>query len=180
MRYTNILENKEKLDLIELSYKFQDLNSVFSKDSVKFHYDVLSRGYVDRFNKNEGDEVFNRAGAFLHNIWWAQFKTPSDTNKPMGVSLAFIDKHFETYPDFKNQIIDLGTKFQGSGWIYLANDGSIKEIKNHSVKNDIILLIDLWEHAYYLDYPADKKSYLKSIWRCIDWNVINDRINLSG
>jgi Fe-Mn family superoxide dismutase len=69
---------------------------------------------------------------------------------------------------------------QGSGWVYLARNGKIKTISNHEMRSDIILLIDFWEHAWSLDYQADKAKYLKNIWRAIDWSVINDRINLDN
>ena len=63
-------------------------------------------------------------------------------------------------------------KIQGSGWVYLARDGSIKTIKNHQIKLDIVLLIDWWEHAWLLDYGSDKKKYLKNQWRIIDWDIV--------
>ena len=69
---------------------------------------------------------------------------------------------------------------QGSGWVYLARNGSIKTIKNHEVRMDIVLLIDWWEHAWALDYQADKKRYLMNQWTIINWNVISSRIGLAS
>jgi len=66
---------------------------------------------------------------------------------------------------------------QGSGWVYLSYSGKLKTIKNHQIKNDILLLIDWWEHAWALDYQADKVKYLKNIWRIINWSVINNRLS---
>ena len=66
-------------------------------------------------------------------------------------------------------------KIQGSGWIYLAYDGKLKTIPNHQVRDDILLLIDWWEHAFLLDYGTDKKKYLENTWKIINWNVINTR-----
>ena len=67
---------------------------------------------------------------------------------------------------------------QGSGWVYLSKSGDIKTIKNHEIKNDIVLLIDWWEHAWALDYQSDKKEYLKNIWSIINWDYVNDRIEI--
>jgi Fe-Mn family superoxide dismutase len=64
---------------------------------------------------------------------------------------------------------------QGSGWIYLAYDGELKIIPNHQVRDDILLLIDWWEHSFLLDYGSDKKKYLENTWKIINWNVINTR-----
>jgi superoxide dismutase len=65
-------------------------------------------------------------------------------------------------------------------WVYLAKDGKIKTIVNHDVKQDIVLLIDWWEHAWALDYQADKKGYLAGQWKIINWNVISSRVGLAS
>jgi Fe-Mn family superoxide dismutase len=67
---------------------------------------------------------------------------------------------------------------QGSGWVYMDYNGSIKIIPNHEYKRDmkIALLIDWWDHAWALDYQQDKAKYLANIWRIINWEVVNDRL----
>jgi superoxide dismutase len=65
---------------------------------------------------------------------------------------------------------------QGSGWVYLAKDGKIKTIVNHEIKDDIVILVDWWEHAWALDYQVDKKGYLNNQWKIMDWSTINTRI----
>ena len=97
-------------------------------------------------------------------------------NKPIGSSKLFIEKHFTSWEDFRDQFNDQAMLLQGSGWIYLAKDGSIKTIHNHQWKNDILLIIDLWEHA--MPSYTVKKDYLKVIWQIINWSVISDRVNL--
>jgi Fe-Mn family superoxide dismutase len=67
-------------------------------------------------------------------------------------------------------------KLQGSHWIYLSKNGTIKTIPNHQKRTDIALLIDWWEHAWALDYGTDKKKYLANIWRIINWDVVNQRM----
>ena len=76
---------------------------------------------------------------------------------------------------FKDEFAIEAMKIQGSGWAYLAYDGKIKTIKNHEVRDDILLLVDWWEHAFILDYGSDKKKYLSELWKIINWNVINTR-----
>jgi Fe-Mn family superoxide dismutase len=90
--------------------------------------------------------------------------------------LNFINKHFKTFDNFKDKVQKSAMGIQGSGWVYLARDGSIKTIQNHQIKMDIILLIDWWEHAWALDYQADKKAYLRNIYKIINWNLISSRI----
>ena len=174
--YITLLEDKQKLELLPLPYKKDELDPVLSKDTVDYHYSHLSRGYVDRYNKGEGDPDFNEAGAFLHNIYWPQLMPPKNANSPHGASLELVNRKFGDFKAFQTQLEEEAMKIQGSGWIYLSRSGEIKTIKNHQIKKDIALLIDWWEHAWALDYQADKAKYLKNIWRCIDWEVVNRRI----
>ena len=74
-QYIDIVESKyrpKQLVLEKLPYKTSDLTPALSKENVEYHYDVLSRGYVDRYNNREGDPDFNYGGAMLHNIFWVQ------------------------------------------------------------------------------------------------------------
>lgn len=169
--------SKKTLILEKLPYDRSDLAPVMSKETLDYHYGNLAKGYVDRYNAGEGDADFNEAGAFLHNIFFPQLKSPSGA-KPYDAILQFIDLHFGDYDKFKTAVEDTAMKIQGSGWVYLARDGEIKTIKNHQIRNDIVLLIDWWEHAWALDYQADKKKYLKNLWRTINWSVINDRLSI--
>ena len=167
---------KEHLVLEKLPYGRTDLEPVMSEATLDYHYGKLAKGYVDRYNKGEGDPAFNEAGAFLHNIFFPQLKAPSN-GKPFDASAEFINKHFSNFDALKSEVEEVSMKIQGSGWVYLARNGKIKTIVNHQIRQDIVLLIDWWEHAWSLDYQADKQKYLKNIWRIIDWSVINDRIS---
>jgi Fe-Mn family superoxide dismutase len=172
-------QSKKKLVLSDLPYDRNDLAPVMSDETLAYHYGKLAKGYVDRYNKEEGDSTFNEAGAFLHNIFFPQLQAPTGSNKPHGVSLAFIDQHYKGgFEELREKVESVAMGIQGSGWVYLAKNGSIKTITNHQIKQDIILLIDWWEHAWALDYQADKAKYLKNIWRIINWSVINDRLSV--
>ena len=83
-----------------------------------------------------------------------------------------------TNPEIKEEFLKEAMSIQGSGWVYLARNGKIKKIKNHQIKNDIILLVDWWEHAWALDYQSKKDKYLENIWKIINWDVVNDRLNI--
>jgi Fe-Mn family superoxide dismutase len=170
---------KDTLVLEYLPYGRDDLAPVLSKDAIDYHYGKLAKGYVDRYNSGEGDPDFNQAGAFLHNIFFPQLTTPKSSNRPFGASAEFIEKYFGDLDKLKKDVETVAMKIQGSGWVYLARNGQIKTITNHAVKQDIVLLIDWWEHSWALDYQADKQKYLKNIWRIINWSVINDRLNLA-
>ena len=176
MKLSHLTENTNKLVLEALPYGITDLEPVMHRDVVKYHYSILSAGYVDRYNNSEGDPEFNRAGALLHNLWWAQLSKPKVNNLPTGSSKELIDRVHGDFDTFRDKFIDESLKLQGSGWCYLAKDGSISTLKNQSWKSTVIMPIDLWEHA---SNPLTlRKDYMKTIWRIINWSVINDRLNL--
>ena len=173
-----LLEDKNKpqdIEIIPLNFEYKDVSPVLSTYTLDLHYGKLAHGYADRYNKGEGDKDFNYAGAFLHNTLFPQFREVRNNNKPNGPMLGFINKHFGSYEGLKDSIETMAMTIQGSGWIYLSSNGELKTIKNHEVRNDILLLIDWWEHAWALDYGSDKKKYLREQWKIINWNVINTR-----
>jgi len=175
----NLLEattRPAKLETTPLPYGLKDLDPVMSADTLEYHYEHLAKGYAKRYNAGEGDADFNRAGSFLHNKLFTQFRAPKGSNRPKGAIAELIESKFKTYEDFQAAFTEEAMKIQGSGWIYLSTTGDIKTIKNHAVRTDIALLVDWWEHAWALDYKWDKERYLNNIWKIIDWTVINERL----
>ena len=173
-----IIEGREvkKLERISLSYSLDGLGRSLSKSALDYHYGKLYKGYVDRFNQGEGDLDFNEAGAFLHSLYFSQFRPPRSSNQPIGAISELINKHFNSWDKFKEQFAKTAMSIQGSGWVYLSKNGEIKTIKNHEIKKDILLIIDWWEHSWSLDYQADKQKYLENQWKIIDWDRINIRM----
>lgn len=165
----------KKLVTAPLSYSKTDLEPVLSKETIEYHYENLAKGYAKKYNNNEGDRDFNYAGYFLHEIYFAQFRKPKDTGTPNGPVLNLIKRKYGWWKDFKEQFKEEAMKIQGSGWIYLTYGGDIKTIVNHEVRDDILVLVDWWEHSYFLDYGPDKKSYLENTWKIMNWSHINTR-----
>jgi Fe-Mn family superoxide dismutase len=165
-----------KLEQLPLPYARDGLGRSLSKKTIDYHYGKLYKAYVDRYNNREGDLDFNEAGAFLHNIYFGQFRPPRSNNTPDGPILSFINEHFNSWDKFKKEFEKTAMAIQGSGWVYLAKNGEIKTIKNHQIKQDIVLLIDWWEHSFQGDYGSDKKSYLEKQWKIINWTVINSKL----
>ena len=177
--YLNLIEETTrpaKLETTPLPYGPNDLEPVMSEATIDYHYGELAKGYAKRYNAGEGNDDFNRAGSYLHNKFFPQFRKPKSGNRPKGASAELIQSKFKTFEDFQDALKLEAMKIQGSGWIYLSTTGEIKTIKNHAVRTDIALLIDWWEHAWALDYQSDKEKYLDNIWRIIDWTVINQRL----
>jgi len=165
-----------KLEQLTLPYDRSDLDPVISEDTMNYHYGKLYKTYVDRVNSKEGDLEFNEAGAYLHHLYFAQFRSPKTGSKPIDAVNDLINEHFTDFDTFKDEVEKAAMAIQGSGWVYLSKNGTIKTIKHHAIRSEILLVIDWWEHSWALDYQADKGKYLKNIWQIIDWSVINTRL----
>jgi len=165
-----------KLETTPLPYGVKDLEPVMSEATIDYHYEHLAKGYAKRYNADEGNADFNRAGSFLHNKFFPQLKAPKGANRPRGAVLELIESNFKTYDDFREEFKTAAMKIQGSGWVYLSTSGTIKTIANHAVRTDICVLVDWWEHAWALDYQSDKEKYLDNIWKIINWDVCNQRL----
>jgi Fe-Mn family superoxide dismutase len=169
---------EEKLELQSLPYKITDLAPVLSKENVDYHYNVLSRGYVDRYNNKEGDADFNYGGAKLHNLWWQQLKPAKETSNYGGPIKQTIDANYGDLKGLTEAITEQAKTIQGSGWVYLTKTGTIKTTPNQSFKTDVFMLVDMWEHAF-TDYTPNedaKVKYIKGVIRLIDWNALNRRL----
>jgi len=164
------------LERVKLAYSLDGLGKSLSKSTLDYHYGKLYKAYCDRYNAGEGDADFNEAGAYLHSIYFSQFRAPKGSNKPDGAVLALIEEHYSSWEKFQASFEKAAMAVQGSGWVYLAKDGEIKTIKNHQIKKDIVILVDWWEHSFQFDFGSDKKSYLNNQWKIIDWTIINARL----
>ena len=89
-----------------------------------------------------------------------------------------IEKNHKTFDAFKKEMLRMAMSIQGSGWVYLARNGSIKKTPNQSYKTDILMPIDMWEHSFtdYIPAKDAKGKYIKAMMTIIDWNQINMRM----
>ena len=173
---------REKLVQESLPYGRDDLAPVKSKDTIDYHYGKLASGYVDRYNKKEGDDQFNYGGATLHNLYFPQLRPPRSANRPTGISKDIIDDRWDSFDKFKDAWALEFMKAQGSNWIYMDSKANIKVIHNHEYNRgmDIAMIMDGWEHSWVLDYQHDKQRYEENFWRIVDWTVVNDRLQGEG
>ena len=174
IKYVTLQESTEPKDLTQttLPYKKDELEPALSEDAVKYHYSKLYKAYVDRYNEGEGDPEFNEAGAYLHDLYFTQFYAPKTSNLPTGKALEIIEEKFGTFDKFKEEFLKEAMGVQGSGWVYLSRYGEIKTIKNHVIRKDITVILDMWEHAFISDYTtAEKMKYVEAFLININWSV---------
>ena len=94
----NIIEattRPSKLETTPLPYGHKDLEPVMSAATLEYHYENLAKGYAKRYNAGEGNADFNRAGSFLHNMFFPQFRAPKSPNRPRGSRLQIIEMKFK-------------------------------------------------------------------------------------
>lgn len=178
----SLSESKDNREIYQDKLKFgkDELEPVMSEDTIEYHYNGLAAKYSERYNAGEGDADFNYGGAVLHNIFFANLIPPQAANKPTGLSKSIIDDVYGDFEKFKEAFEKEFMAAQGSNWIYMDTNGALHTIHNHEYRKGmkIALLIDAWEHAFSLDYQADKAKYLNNIWRIIDWDVVNIRLGV--
>jgi Fe-Mn family superoxide dismutase len=189
-----------KFELVKLPYASDALEPVISKQTIDYHHGKHLQGYVNNLNnliqgtkfenasletivrESEG-ALFNNAGQTLnHNLYFTQF-SPSGGGKPSGKLAASIDAAWGTFENFQKEIEAAGVSLFGSGWVWLAanKDGQLSITKEANAGNPVtkgltpLLGIDVWEHAYYLDYQNNRASHLKELWKIIDWKAVEAR-----
>ena len=134
--------------------------------------------------------IFNNAGQILnHNLYFLQFqgiknqKSGAKTNAPTGAILEAINRDFGSFEAFKAEFEQKGTTLFGSGWVWLSSDkdGKLVITQETNANNPVtkglkpLLTMDVWEHAYYIDYRNRRAAHLQALWQIINWDEINRR-----
>lgn len=201
---TTTLKHK-RLELPDLPYKYDALAPVISKEIMMLHHTRHHLAYVtganaamDKLEKaraGEGMEIdykavmrdlsFHLNGHKLHSIFWQNLQKPRKDNTPAGPLLAKIVEQFGTFEAFQAEFAGAAKSVEGSGWAALIADGEdlhILQIQNHNLlmvaETTILLLIDVWEHAYYLDYSNDRGKYVDNFWSIINWDNVGARLSI--
>lgn len=187
--------------LHSLPYAYDALEPYISEKTLRFHHDKHHRAYVDGLNKAERDIqfaresgdfesipalnaslAFNSSGDTLHTMYWESL-TP-DYEAPSQTLVAIIERDFGSWNAFRAQMEESTVKVRGSGWGVLVRTREglrILTVMNHENglmwEGDIILPIDAWEHAYYLDYQNDRKSHFEAVFdHLVNWSVVERRL----
>lgn len=183
-----------------LPYASSDLEPVISKTTVDYHYGKHEQAYIDNLNKLiEGTEfdnmpleeiickshgaLFNNASqAWNHIFYFFQFAVDG-LKEPAGKLRKQIEEQFGNFEEFKKKFEEAGATLFGSGWVWLSADesGKLYITQGNNAGNPMtqglrpILVFDVWEHAYYLDYQNRRAEYLQKIWDIVDWDIIDIR-----
>ncbi len=193
----------EKYVLPKLNYGFKDLEPVISEEQLRIHYEKHHMAYVNGANaliekldkaRKEGVEVdvkaiakelsWNVAGHVLHSLFWDNLTPLSKASKPSEKLLKLIDDNFGSFDRFKMEFTKASATTEGSGWGALVEEPVTKrlfvlQIEKHNVNiipgYKILMVLDVFEHAYYIDYKNDRAKFIEKFWEIANWKEVEKR-----
>lgn len=186
--------------LPELPYALDALAPAMSADTLNYHYGKHLQTYLDNVNrmiegtpfadmklkdmitKAQGTLYNNAAQAFNHIIFFKQL-TPTPTTISPLLTQALVAR-FGSVDAFKSEFSNTAVTLFGSGWVWLALDANnvLQIVPEPNAGNPItrnmrsLMCIDVWEHAYYLDYQNRRGDYIKNFWNLVNWDYIEKRM----
>ena len=193
----------KRFELPDLPYAYDALEPVISKQIMQLHHSRHHLAYVtgmnaamdklEKFRAGEGLEIdykavlrdlsFHTNGHKLHSIFWQNLQKPSKNNAPTGALLEKIIEQFGSFEAFQAEFAGAAKSVEGSGWAALIQDGEdlhVIQIQNQNlltiVETKVLLLLDVWEHAYYLDYQNDRGKYVDAFWSIVNWADVATRL----
>ncbi len=191
-----------KYTLPELSYDYSALEPQVSGKIMQLHHDKHHAAYVTGANtaaeglaearaKNDFAKIaslekalaFHTSGHVLHSLFWKNL-APKSGGEPTGPLATQIEQDFGGFAAFKGQLTSAAMTIMGSGWAALAWEPVAKRLvttqiydhqSNVTQAGIPILVLDAWEHAFYLQYGPDKKSFFEAVWNVWNWADVAQR-----
>ena len=193
--------------LPELSYDYSALERSISGSIMELHHGKHHQAYVTganaalsqlaeardsgnlaNVNKLQKDLAFNLGGHVNHSIFWTNM-SPDGGDKPVGELASAIDDNFGSFDKFSAHFTAAAMGVQGSGWAALVWDSIGQQLiiqqffdqqSNFAAGTVPILMLDVWEHAYYLDYKNVRADYVKAFWNIVDWSNVQARFSAAS
>jgi superoxide dismutase, Fe-Mn family len=189
-------------ELPPLPYDYDALEPHIDQRIMKLHHDKHHQGYVDGANKalktlsqmrqaGDFEEVksvkrdlsFNLSGHVNHSVFWENM-SPNGGGKPDGDLAGAIQSDFGSFNAFKDEFSAAAENVEGSGWGMLVYDHLADKLLTIQAENHNnraiqgatpLLVLDVWEHAYYLQYENDRGSYIDAFWQVVNWDNVATR-----
>jgi len=194
-----------KYTLPNLSYDYNALEPHISKQLLTIHHQKHHQAYVNGANtafdkltqaRQDKTEIdikaalknlsWNLGGHVLHSMFWSNLiPTDKTKGKPDAKLLDMIERDFTSFERFKNEFTQCAMTVEGSGWAALTYDKMIDkllimQIEKHNTNIypalTILIVLDCFEHAYYLDYKNEKAKFFEAFWQIVNWEEVNKRL----
>jgi Fe-Mn family superoxide dismutase len=192
--------------LPDLPYAYDALEPTVSVRTMRTHHDKHHKAYVDganttfeklgearesgdfgTINQLEKNMAFHLSGHVLHSMFWRNMAPPADAGgEPEGELAAAIAEHFGSFGAFRAQLTEAALNVQGSGWGALsweplAGRLIVEQVYDHQGNvgqgGPPILVLDMWEHAYYLQYQNVKADWVDGFWHLVNWPDVANRFS---
>jgi Fe-Mn family superoxide dismutase len=191
------------IELPDLPYARDALSPRISEQTIDYHYGKHHAGYVKKVNaaiegsdlddlsleelirSSQGSLFNNAAQVWNHSFYWNSL-SPTGGGLPSGALAEAINAAFGSYAEFQQQFTaSAGSNF-GSGWTWLIKNakGSLEILNTSNADTPLsneqitpLLTVDVWEHAYYIDYRNDRGDYLKNFWEIVNWDFAAANLN---
>lgn len=189
----------------KLPYGYGDLAPYMSEQQLTIHHQKHHQAYVTGANtilqkldkaRKEGADIdikstlkelsFNIGGHVLHSLFWGTLAPPSKGGgKPGGMLGDVLNKEFGNFERFKKEFSLASTSVEGSGWAALSfcmqtKRPIIMQIEKHNTNVypmfRILMVLDVFEHAYYIDYKNERAKFVEAFWNIVNWDEINRRL----
>ena len=186
-----------KFELPELPYDKKSLAPVISEETLDYHWGKHHAAYVNNLNnlvpgteyeglglediirKSQGGIFNNSAQIWNHTFFW-DCLSPDGGGYPTGKVLETINKNFGSVDEFKAKFTNAAATLFGSGWAWLVEtpDGKLEIVQTSNAgtplttANKPLLTLDVWEHAYYIDYRNARPKFIEKFWDIVNWNNI--------
>jgi Fe-Mn family superoxide dismutase len=192
----------KRYELPKLSYGYGDLAPHISEEQLRLHHTKHHQAYVNGANeifdklekaRKENSDLdmkatlkalsFNIGGHVLHSLFWANLSPKGGA--PSGKIADAINTEFGSFERFKKEFTQAAMTAEGSGWAALSfcrktGKPIIMQIEKHNTNVypnfKILLVLDVWEHAYYIDYKNERAKFIDSFWNIVDWKEVNKRL----
>lgn len=199
------MEGNKIYTLPGLSYAYKDLEPYISEQQLTIHHQKHHQAYVNSANailekmdkaREENADLdlkstlkelsFNIGGHLLHSLFWENLAPKDETaGEPKGVLADLIKKEFGSFERFKKEFSQTASSVEGSGWAALTFSPETKklmlmQIEKHNTNVypglKILMVLDVFEHAYYLDYKNERAKFIEAFWNIVNWDKIAERI----
>lgn len=187
-----------------LAYGYNELEPYISGEQLKIHFEKHHQAYIKGANtileklekaRKENADIdmkstlkelsFNIGGHLLHSLFWGNLTPAGKYVDPQGILGNAISSEFGSFERFKKEFTQAATSVEGSGWAALSYCKQTKrllimQIEKHNMNVypmfRIILVIDVFEHAYYLDYKNDRAKFVDAFWHIANWKEVDKRL----
>ncbi len=191
--------------LPELPYEYKGLEPYISEEQLKIHHQKHHQAYVNGANaiferldkaRKDGTDLdvkstlkelsFNLGGHLLHSLFWGNLAPAGKSGEKPGRVLGdVIGKEFGSFERFKKEFTQAAVSVEGSGWAALTfckqtHRPIITQIEKHNTNVypmfRILMVLDVWEHAYYLDYKNERAKFVDVFWNIVNWDEVSKRL----